>query len=301
MRVTPRSLGVLDVGRLMNTLEVAPRVEEMGFSRYWVSEHHGEGCIPTSTMAVTLVAGITSTIRIGAAGVLLRFQSALSVAQSFRTLQALSNGRVDLGVARANVSSEALSKLLLDGRAEAYSIDDHFKKVEILQRIVAARPTGSDGIRPDDIEPVFLEQFTPPPLWVLSTSGSGASLAARIGARYSFHDYYRPTEGRDAVRRYQDEFKPSPELAEPEWNVCIDAFIAENESEARQIRRSSRATEVPGSRYFAGTPEQFKDHLAEMAFQYESAEVILSTLHAAYDVPMQLRSFELAHQAVRLG
>src|SRR5215472_8915702 len=112
------SLGVLDVGAFPLSLRLAPRVEALGYRRYWIAEHHGERSTSNPTLVIPMVAAATKTIRVGAAGVLLRFQSALAVAQNFRILEHAFAGRIDLGLARAPVPETVLSWRLLDGRMD---------------------------------------------------------------------------------------------------------------------------------------------------------------------------------------
>lgn len=290
------SLGVLDVGTLTNALQLAPRLEELGYSRYWVSEHHGENSITTPLIAISLLGGMTSKMRVGSAGVLLRFQSPLVVAQTFRTFQWLFDGRVDLGLARATVHSKALEATLLDGRPLEYTSAQHSSKVELVQMLLTGRVPEGHAMHGASIEPSLHDDLGPPPLWVLSTTAGGAALAARLGAHYSYHDYYG-REGAECVKRYIDEFKPSPELAAPSWNVCIDAFVADTEAEARATRVNPLAKDAEGNRFFAGGPGQFEDFLGNISAQYQTKNIILSTIKGHTPLEPQYRSFELALQA----
>lgn len=129
-------LSVLDVGVFQLSVQLAPRAEALGYDRYWISEHHGERAITNPTLLVPVIAGLTDSIRVGTAGVLLRFQSALAVAENFRMLTRLFPGRIDLGLARAPAGSPAQTAALMDGRAGDYSADDHDAKVSDVQGIV---------------------------------------------------------------------------------------------------------------------------------------------------------------------
>ncbi len=285
-------LGVLDVGQLAESIELAPFVETLGFSRYWVSEHHGAGLIANPQLMVGILAGVTSRIRVGTGGVLLRFHSPLAVLETFRLLQLLALGRADMGIARSPADTAALNAALLDGRPTAYSSDDHAAKIAELQRL--SKPLEST-------DPLFghidgaPKDLPPPELWVLSTSHEGAKIAAKLGARYAFHDFYAPTLGPDSVKRYFDEFKPSADLTAPQCTVCLDAFVADDEGTAKAVRLSHHAKENrEGRRVFCGNQAQFSDHLEQMATAYQCREVLLSTLWGGGNSTAQFRSFELA-------
>ncbi len=294
------SLGVLDVGVLHNTLEIAPRLEEIGYSRYWVSEHHGEGYIPTPAIAATLLIGMTSTIRIGVAGVLLRYQSPLAVAQTYRTLQWLSNGRVDLGVARGISHRPQLEAALLDGRADL-TPEGFGDKVRSVQALVTGRVPPEHPMFGGPVEPSLDPELGPPPLWVLANSKGAGIFAAKNGLNLSYHNYYGK-DGAESIKAYVGEFKPSPELAAPYWNVCIDAFVAETEAEARSRRV------IPGTRddskerpndFFVGTPAQFEDYLGGISQKYQTRNIILSSLRGPHDVNRQFESYERAMQCAK--
>lgn len=295
---TNYSLGVLDVGVLSNTLELAPAVEALGFHHYWVAEHHQEGAIPTPLLALTLLGGITDTMRVGVAGVLLRFASPMAVAQTGRTLQWLFGGRVDIGVARGTVKPEALEAALLDGRHTAYSADDHARKVEEVRWYLTDSVPAGQPLHGLPIEPSIDPQLGPPSMWVLSTSAAGASLAARIGACYSYHDYFA-RNGAECIRRYIDEFRPTPEVPKPTWNVCIDAFVADDEALARKCRMVPSQPDPEVCRFFAGSPRQFDDYLGATADTYQTKNIVFSTLRGKFEVAHQLRSLELSRDSAR--
>ncbi len=292
------SLGILDVGILQNTLALAPKAEELGYARYWVSEHHGEGAIPTPSIAITLVGATTSQIRVGSAGVLLRFYSPLAVAQAFRTFQWLFEGRVDLGVANAGIHDQRLLTALYDGRAGAPTREAFEQRVDTLQALVTDTLAEGHALRGAPIEPPLVPELGPPQFWFLSTSPGSALKAAQMGARYSFHDYLGQN-GEQAVKRYLAEFKPSAALSHPDWNVCVDATIADDEEGARTLRSKSRLAELPGARFFVGTSRQFDEFLGQIALEYQTKHIILSTLRGSYDLGAQIRCFELAMESAK--
>lgn len=292
------SLGVLDVGAFPLSVALAPGVEALGYQRFWLAEHHGERATTNPTLAVPLIAGLTRSMRVGTAGVLLRFQSALSVAESHRMLQHVFAGRIDLGLARGQPPHATLVTRLLDGRPDAYSAADHAAKVADVQALLCGRPPLSPFV-PDALVEPPLTDAGPPQMWVLSTSPSGAELAAKLGSHYSFHDHYNPRQGPDAVKQYVAEFRPSPEVAEPSWNVCIAGYCAESAEEAKRIERSWFATSDAGRRQFVGTRDEWRLWLREIAESYGTPEVIVQTLFGVYDAEQQLASFARIAEVAR--
>jgi luciferase family oxidoreductase group 1 len=283
-------LSVLDVSPFPVCLDLAPRVEELGYERYWIAEHHGEGAASNPTLLVPLVAGTTTTIRVGTAGVLLRFQSALAVAEAFRLLSHAFPGRIDLGVGRSAAATSAQTTALLDGRPGAYSTAAHGEKVADLQQIVCGRVPTGHPLSGETIDPPLTAAGVPA-FWVLSTSLEGAALAARLGARYSFHDAFNPGLGPRAVERYVAEFQPSPELAAPSWNVCVAGYCAKDAAGVR--RGPDPVTERAAGRcVIAGTEDDWRDALGSIVRAYRTEEIVVQTLWHDHDVDHQVDSFE---------
>lgn len=294
-------LGVLAVGNAQLSLDLAPRVEALGYGRYWVSEHHGETAISAPMLLVPLIAGTTETIRVGTAGVMLRFQSALAVAESFRLLHEMFPDRIDLGISRSQAATSAQTTALYDGRSEKYSAEDHANKVAEVQRILAGRFPDGHPLADEWIDPP-LTSAGPPPIWGLSTSLNGAQLAAKLGLHCSFHDYHGWRVGPEAMRRYVAEFQPSPELARPSWNVCVAGLCVAKEED---VVESDIHTLFPAARdgrhLIFGTVDHWRRELAALVRAYRTDEVIVQTLWGRYNLEEQIASFErIAHAATTL-
>ncbi len=291
-------LGVLAVGNAQLSLDLAPRVEALGFGRFWVSEHHSEGAISAPTILVPLIAGTTDTIRVGTAGIMLRFQSALAVAESFRLLQEMFPGRIDLGIARSQAATLPQTMALYDGRSGNYSEEDHAEKVAEVQRIVAGRLLPGHPLADEWIDPP-LTPAGPPPIWVMSTSVNGARLAAKLGVHCSFHDYHRPADGPEAMRRYAEEFEPSPELARPSWNVCVAGLCVAKEEEVLETSiRLLYPSYGEGRHLIFGTVDHWRRELAAVMRAYRTDEVIVQSMWGTYNLEEQVASFErIAHAA----
>jgi luciferase family oxidoreductase group 1 len=281
-------LSLLDVGVLHKSVQLAPRVEALGYHRYWISEHHGEGAIPNPTLLVPVIAGLTDTIRVGTAGIQLRFQSPLAVAENFRMLNRLFPGRIDAGLVRAWTARE-VGAALSDGRPDAYSAEDHAARVMEVQRLLCGQLPPDHPLAGVHIDPPLIKAG-PPPLWVHSTSANGAQLAASIGSSYAFHDYYDHAAGPASAQQYAETFCPSPELERPVWAVCVAGFCAANDAEAREIREQKFGREPPGRRPIIGTMSYWRDQLGEIVQAYRTGEVIIQSLWRQYDVEQQVDS-----------
>jgi len=281
-------LSVLDVGVAQLSVRLARHVERLGYHRYWISEHHGEGSISSPTVLVSAVAAATETIRVGTAGVLLRFQSALAVAESFRTLSLLFPNRIDAGIARAT-AYPAFASALADGRPEQYSAADHAAKLLELQRLLCGRLPAEHPLAAHRIDP-SLTDAGPPPLWVHSTSSEGARVAAQMGAHYGFLDCFARAAGPAAVQCYRDEFRPSRELQQPSWAVCVGGFCAEDEREAAAARARFAAMRAAGRILIIGTASHWRDELGTLMRSYQTGDFIIQTVGGDYDVEAQVRS-----------
>jgi luciferase family oxidoreductase group 1 len=294
----PIRLSVLDVGVFQLSVQLAPRAEALGYDRYWISEHHGERAITNPTLLVPVIAGLTETIRVGTAGILLRFQSALAVAENFRMLTRLFPGRIDLGLAHAPAGSPAQTVALSDGRIGDYSPEDHDTKVTDVQGILCGRLPSQHPLRGERIDPP-LTTAGPPALWVHSTSPNGASLAAKLGSHYSFHDHYNAEYGPRSVRRYVDEFRPSPELAAPHWSVCVAGYCGEDEADV-QAAKTERFDGLPTGRHtILGTIDHWREQLAALSDAYETRDIVVQTLGGKYDLEHQVGSLARIAEAAR--
>lgn len=175
-------IGVLDFRHPSWTLAFAPIAERVGFTRYWVGEHHGHPEQSGSPGILTsLVAALTTTMRVGPGGVLAMYQSPYKVAQDHRVLVSVFGTRIDLGIARGPGADGAVVDALLDGRSSAASSFDA-RVTEISRLLRGDLPPGHPlhgTSAPGDGLP-------PPHLWILGASHRSASLAADIGASFAY-------------------------------------------------------------------------------------------------------------------
>jgi luciferase family oxidoreductase group 1 len=213
-----------------NSLSLAQHGEKLGFTRYWLAEHHGMPGIGSAATAVLLshIGAGTHTIRIGAGGVMLPNHSPLVIAEQFGTLESLYPGRIDLGLGRAPGSDQRTARALrrdLDTNADQFPQDvlelmDYLSK-EPKQPVRAVPGMGLEV-----------------PIWILGSSTFGAQLAAHFGLPYAFASHFAPQQMMQAIQIYRETFKPSKQLAKPHVMLGFNMFAADTDAEAH-LRASS--------------------------------------------------------------
>ena len=218
---------------LQNTLDLAQHAERWGYRRYWIAEHHNMPGIASAATAVVIgyVANGTSTIRVGAGGIMLPNHAPLMIAEQFGTLATLFPGRIDLGLGRAPGTDQRTSHALrrnLDGAVNAFPRDvvelqHYFQDAEPGQRVRAVPGAGLEV-----------------PIWILGSSLFGAQLAAALGLPYAFASHFAPAALMPAIETYRSRFEPSAHLSEPYVMVGLNVFAADTEQEARLLRTSAQ-------------------------------------------------------------
>ncbi len=224
---------------IRNTLALAKATEDMGYERFWVSEHHSNetivGTAPEILMAA--IAATTSRIRIGSAGVMLPHYAPLKVAEQFRVLEAIAPGRIDLGLGRAPGS---------DGRT-AFALNPQARErpaqfpndIRDLQAWLTDTPL-RDG-HPFASVHAYPAGDTSPEIWILGSSDYGAQIAAYFGLPYAFAWFFTDgAGGAEAIRIYQETYRPSVRHPEPKAALCVWALAADSDEEA-QHHFTSRA------------------------------------------------------------
>ena len=218
---------------LKNTLDLARHAEKWGYERYWLAEHHNMPGIASAATAVVIgqVAAATSTIRVGAGGIMLPNHAPLMVAEAFGTLAALYPGRIDLGLGRAPGTDMATARALrrgLNADPNAFPQDvveliGWFRAAEEGQRVRAVPGAGLDV-----------------PIWILGSSLYGAQLAAALGLPYAFASHFAPAELESAVAIYRERFEPSAQLDKPYVMLGMSVFAADTDEEARLLFSSQQ-------------------------------------------------------------
>jgi luciferase family oxidoreductase group 1 len=221
-----------DAGRaLRNSLGLARTAERLGYKRFWMAEHHSMPGIASAATAVALayVGAGTSTIRIGAGGIMLPNHAPLVVAEQFGTLESLFPGRVDLGLGRAPGTDRAAALAL---RRNLASDENQFPSdvVELIDYFAAS----DEGRRVRAIPGEGLRV----PVWILGSSLFGAQLAAMLGLPYAFASHFAPGQMMEAIAVYRERFQPSAQLDRPYVMLGFNAFAAQSEEEAELLATS---------------------------------------------------------------
>jgi luciferase family oxidoreductase group 1 len=306
--------GATAADALRNSLDLAQHAEEWGYNRFWLAEHHNAVGIASAATAVVIahVAAGTTTIRVGAGGVMLPNHAPLVIAEQFGTLEALHPGRIDLGLGRAP-GTDGLTILAL--RRDPASADMFPDEVVELQRYLA------------DAVPGQRVQATPGagsrvPLWILGSSLFGAQLAALLGLPYAFASHFAPEALLPALEVYRSSFEPSEQLQKPYAMVGANVVVADDDEAARRLFTSAqqsftnilrgRRGKLPPPiddiesfwtppeqerasamlrRSFVGSPETVRAGLDAFVAETGADEVIVAT--AVHDHAARLRSYEL--------
>ncbi len=217
---------------LRNSLALAQHVERLGFTRFWVAEHHNMDGIASSATAVLIgyLAGGTSRIRVGAGGVMLPNHSPLVVAEQFGTLEALYPGRIDLGLGRAPGADPFTAQALRRDRLG--SADDFPEDVAELQYLLGPR-------QPNQKEIAMPGVGSQVPIWLLGSSLFSAQLAAARGLPYAFASHFAPRYMHEAIRIYRDNFQPSDVLDRPYVMLGVPLIAADSDERAEYLATSS--------------------------------------------------------------
>jgi luciferase family oxidoreductase group 1 len=309
-----------DAGQsLRNSADLARHVEGLGYKRFWMAEHHSMPGIASAATAVALafVGTHTSTIRIGAGGIMLPNHAPLIIAEQFGTLESLFPGRVDLGLGRAPGTDQAAAYAM---RRNLSSDANQFPNdvVELM-----AYFKGENGrVRAVPGEGLDI------PIWILGSSLFGAELAAMLGLPYAFASHFAPQMMMEALDLYRHRFQPSAQLAEPYVMLGFNAIVADTDEEAELLATSQQQAFValrtgtpvklppprPGyadtlpiearailrsilSVSAIGSPETARRQLHDFIARTAPDELIVTA--QVYDHQARLRSYELLMQAAK--
>ena len=213
---------------LRESASLAQHCERLGYRRYWMAEHHNMPGIASAATAVAIghVAGHTSTIRVGAGGIMLPNHAPLVIAEQFGTLAALFPGRIDLGIGRAPGTDPRTASALR--RNLAGGVDQFPQDVQEL--LAYLRPA-----MPDQALRAIPGEGSNVPVWILGSSNYGAQLAAALGLPYAFASHFAPDDLDFAIRLYRQQFQPSPHLDKPYVMLGLNVFAAETTEQAQLL------------------------------------------------------------------
>ncbi|OMD37883.1 LLM class flavin-dependent oxidoreductase [Paenibacillus odorifer] len=311
MTTTSIKLSVLDLVPVFNTVDastalgqavkLAQTAERLGYTRYWVAEHHdmpGLACTSTEVL-LSHIGAKTAHIRLGSGALLLPHYKPLKVVEAFHLLASLYPGRIDLGLGRAPGGTAEVSLALSGNFLEnVWKMPELLKGVtELLQgnysyegRSITARP----------VPPIS------PELWLLGTNKKSAAYAAEFGAGYVFGQFMSDVAGEEVLQAYRETFTSSSLSPEPQAMVAVGVICAETEEEAERLASSgttlfqqegsAEAKSEPLERkLLVGTPESVKGKLERLSLLYGVNEFIIVTMIPDYE--KRLHSFELLAQA----
>jgi luciferase family oxidoreductase group 1 len=212
-------------------LRTAQHVEELGFTRYWLAEHHNMPGIASSATAVLVgyIAGGTRRMRVGSGGVMLPNHAPLVVAEAFGTLAEMYPDRIDLGLGRAPGTDRTTMRALRRDRIE--SEDDFPREVAELQQLLGDPQPGQQVV-------AVPGAGTHVPIWLLGSSLFSARLAAERGLPYSFASHFAPGLLHQAIDVYRSRFRPSANLAQPYVMVGVPLIAAPTDEEAELLATS---------------------------------------------------------------
>ena len=304
---------------LRNSADLARHVEALGYTRFWMAEHHSMPGIASAATAVALafVGSQTSTIRIGSGGIMLPNHAPLIIAEQFGTLEALFPGRVDLGLGRAPGTDQAAAYAM---RRNLSCHADQFPKDVI--ELIGYFTGGNGRVRAVPGEGLSI------PIWILGSSLFGAQLAAMLGLPYAFASHFAPQMMMDAIKVYRERFQPSDQLARPHVMLGFNAIVADTDEEAELLAtsvqqafvslRSGAPVQLPPPRagYFdelplearallrsvlsasaIGSPDTAAQQVREFIERARPDELMVTS--QVYDHQARLRSYDLLMDVVR--
>ncbi len=270
-----------------HTLDIAQHGERWGYNRYWMAEHHGMPGIASAATAILIghVAAGTSTIRVGAGGIMLPNHSPLVIAEQFGTLESLFPGRIDLGLGRAPGSDQTTARALR--RNLASDADEFPRDVVELMDYFSDEPRQAVHAVPGKGLNV--------PLWILGSSLFGAQLAAALGLPYAFASHFAPQQMMQAIQLYRSTFKPSEHLQKPYVMLGFNVFAADTDEQAQFLAtswqqsfvnlRSGRPSRLP-------PPEKgYLDKIGPQAQELLQHVLSCSAIGAPETVAIQLKAF----------
>jgi luciferase family oxidoreductase group 1 len=328
--LTPVPRGGTAIEAYDQSVRLAQWAERLGYERYWAAEHHGKIAGNVPEVLIARVAALTERIRVGSGVVLLNHYSPYKVAEVFQALEAMSPGRIDLGLGRANGRPESDYALQRD-RSQILRFDDYDQQVtEVMAWL--------DGAFPEDhpFSAVRMSRGDGPQPWVLGSSPSSAVLAGRLGLRYCFAGFINPSAAVAAGTAYRANFRPSPfpsGVQEPYAALGMNVSWGETDADGDRLRASvelfykllrsgemnwrgplptaAEAVEqlgavpapssvLPGAwpQHISGGPARVREMLETMAADVGACEIVLQDMIG--DAAERWRSYELLAEAFEL-
>jgi len=297
------------------SLTLAQHIEKLGFTRFWLAEHHNMISVASSATSVLIgyIAGGTTTLRVGSGGIMLPNHSPLVIAEQFGTLASLYPGRIDLGLGRAPGTDQVTAMAI---RGERFNAAHDFPQDILKLQAFFSADNSSSRVRAIPGEGLDI------PIWILGSSTDSARLAAAMGLPYAFASHFAPAQFLTAINIYRQNFKPSAVLANPYVIACLNVVAADTDEEATRLATSlqqmfvgvitgkPRLLQPPvndideiWSDYeaeavsqmlalsFVGGPEKIKEEMQDFLEKTQIDEVMMTS--NIYDQQAKLHSYEL--------
>ena len=283
---------------LRNSLDLARHADALGYTRYWLAEHHNLPSVASSAPEVMIghVASETSRIRVGAGGIMLPNHAPLRVVETFRVLESLHPGRVDLGIGRAPGTDPVTATVLRRSR-DGEGADDFPQQFSELLAFSGdgfpeGHPLRSVIAMPSDVGV--------PPIWLLGSSGYSASAAGEMGLGYAFASHFSPTDPAPAMHAYREGFASSEDFERPSAILAVSVICAETNEHAEELASSMQLAWV---RMRSGTPKPLPSPREAMDYSYDPAERRLADVYRSMQVigdppTVRARIEELAQHTV---
>ncbi|MDF2191103.1 LLM class flavin-dependent oxidoreductase [Paraflavitalea sp. CAU 1676] len=324
---TPIRRGSNAVESLQESIQLARLADHLGYTRYWLSEHHNSATLAMAAPEILIarLAGETNYIRFGSGGIMLPNHSAFKVAENFRLLEALYPNRIDLGIGRAPGGDRISAKLL--NPSNNFDPQEYIQQIKDLQAYLTDTPGEANLEGKIKAIPVI---DTVPEMWMLTSSGESGYLAAHAGMALSYAQFINPVGGADAVDNYRKRFRPSQSLTAPKANLGIFAFTSESEKKAHEVQavmdyrllsfEKGQYNEMPTyeiaksynyspgewqrvlfnrGRMAIGTPDVVKEKITALTREFDVDEVVIATF--AESAEDRFRSYELFSEVFELA
>jgi luciferase family oxidoreductase group 1 len=231
--LSPVTAGGSGAASLRNSIDLARLADRLGYTRYWVAEHHNLPSVASSAPDIMIgqIAAVTERMRVGSGGIMLPNHAPLNVLERFHVLEALFPGRIDLGIGRAP-GTDPITSHLLRRRQDIRDEDDfieRFKELILLESraFPEGHPYHTVRAMPADVEL--------PPIWLLGSSGYSAELAAKIGAGFSFAHHFSDFDPVPVMTGYRELFRPSLTLDRPHAILGVAVVAADTDAEADRL------------------------------------------------------------------
>jgi luciferase family oxidoreductase group 1 len=317
--LVPVAEGTTSGEAIRHSLRLAQELDRLGYQRLWYAEHHNMPAIASTTPAtmIALAAQQTRSIRVGSGGVMLPNHAPLQVAETFKMLEALHPGRIDLGIGRAP-GTDQVTALALRRSREALLATDFPERLDEL------RDFGSGITRSHPFVGVtaYPEDVPLPPVWLLGSSEFSSALAAKLGLGFAFAAHFSPDRPDVPMLAYRREFQPSDSLEAPHAILAVSVICAETEAEATRLAssmqlswvrlRAGRPSKIPSPEtalsyhysepeaavarayrqlQIVGTPGQVRERIESLARRTQADEVMITTV--THDPEARVRSYQL--------